>query len=71
MTQMVLKKTFLFCLAFRRYVFKIKMDVMDGIKMMSILKQEAHRLDGHLSTVTNAKLIMDNGRPIGNPCDLK
>lgn len=64
------KITFLFCLAFLRYVFKIK---MDGIKVMSIFKQEAHRLDGHLSTVTNAKLLTDNGRPtaIGNPCDLK
>lgn len=64
------KITFLFCLAFLRYVFKIK---MDWIKVMSIFKQEAHRLDGHLSTVTNAKLLTDNGRPtaIGNPCDLK
>lgn len=46
---------------------------MDGIKVMSIFKQEAHRLDGHLSTVTNAELITNNGRPtsIGNPCDLK
>lgn len=40
---------------------------------MSIFKQETHRLDCHLSTVTNAQLITDNGRQtaIGNPCDLK